>query len=133
MPPAVAPKDFERLKEQSLAGIAAAKQEPNGEAGHILPTLLFGDDSAYGQLTTEAAVQSIDRKDVERLHSRWFHPHNATLVVTGDADLADIRQLLEDVFADWKPGTRPATVMPRSGEPQSPVVYLSAKQIGKAP
>src|SRR3546814_3560924 len=88
--PAFAPKDFDRLKEQILAGIAAAKQDPNGEAGRILPTLLFGDDSAYGQLTTEAAVQSIDRKDVERFHSRWYHPNNATLVVTGDADLAEI-------------------------------------------
>src|SRR3546814_8497330 len=31
--PAFAPKDFDRLKEQILAGIAAAKQDPNGEAG----------------------------------------------------------------------------------------------------
>src|SRR3546814_21199326 len=78
-----------------VRSIAAAKQDPNGWAGRILPTLLFGDDSAYGQLTTEAAVQSIDRKDVERFHSRWFHPNNATLVVTSDADLAEIRPLVE--------------------------------------
>src|SRR3546814_7769936 len=63
----------------------------------------------------------------ERCHSRWFHPNNATLVVTGDADLAEIRPLVEDVFADWKPGTMPATVTPRSDGPQSSVVYLIDK------
>src|SRR3546814_8493207 len=49
------------------------------------------------------------------------------LVVTGDADLAEIRPLVEDVFADWKPGTMPATVTPRSDGPQSSVVYLIDK------
>src|SRR3546814_3852195 len=84
-------------------------------------TLLFGADSAYGQLTTEAAVQSIGRKDVEAFHARWFHPNNATLVVTGDTDLAEIRPLIEDAFAEWKPGTLPATVTPHSDGPQSSV------------
>src|SRR3546814_16835997 len=46
-------------------------------------------------------------------------PNIATLVVTGDADLAEIRPLVEDVFADWKPGRMPATVTPRSDGPQS--------------
>src|SRR3546814_10728255 len=73
-------------------------------------------DSAYGQLTTEAAVQSIGRKDVEAFHARWFHPNNATLVVTGDTDLAEIRPLIEDSFAEWKPGTLPATVTPHPDE-----------------
>src|SRR3546814_11642840 len=37
------------------------------------------------------------------------------------------RSLVEDVFADWKPGTMPATVTPRSDGPQSSVVYLIDK------
>src|SRR3546814_20956020 len=49
------------------------------------------------------------------------------LVVTGDADLAEIRPLVEDVFADWKPGTMPATETPRSDGPQSSAVYLIDK------
>src|SRR3546814_4626028 len=82
--PAFAPADFDRLKGQTVAGIASAKQDPSSTAKRILPTLLFGADSAYGPLTTEAAVQSIGRKDVAAFHARWFHPNNATLVVTGD-------------------------------------------------
>src|SRR3546814_15627536 len=62
--PAFAPADFDRLKGQTVAGIASAKQDPSSTAKRILPTLLFGADSAYGQLTTEAAVQSIGRTDV---------------------------------------------------------------------
>src|SRR3546814_10998124 len=90
-------------------------------------TLLFGADSAYGQLTTEGAVQSIGRVLFRSFHARWFHPNNARLVVTGDTDLAEIRPLIEDAFAEWKPGTLPATVTPHSDGPQSSVVYLIDK------
>src|SRR3546814_14415178 len=49
------------------------------------------------------------------------------MVVTGDNDLAEIRPLIEDAFAEWKPGTLPATVTPHSDGPQSSVVYLIDK------
>src|SRR3546814_4572246 len=120
--PAFAPADFDRLKGQTVAGIASAKQDPSSTAKRILPTLLFGADSAYGQLTTEAAVQSIGRKDVEAFHARWFHPNKATLVVTGDTELAEIRPPNEDAFPEWNHGSLPATWAPTHHGPPFTVV-----------
>src|SRR3546814_7345552 len=97
--PAFAPADFDRLKGQTVAGIASAKQDPSSTAKRILPTLLFGADSAYGQLTTEAAVQSIGRKDVEAFHARWFHPNNATLVVRSEEHTSELQSLMRISYA----------------------------------
>lgn len=125
--PAFASADFDRLKGQTVTGIASAKQDPSNEARRLLPTLLFGADHPYGQLATEAAVQSIERADVAAFHRRWFHPNNATLIVTGDTDLATIKPLVEAAFAGWQRGVAPEAVTPMSDGPQTSVVYLIDK------
>lgn len=125
--PAFAEDSFERLKGQMLAGIAASKKSPSGIARRLLPAVLFGPDHAYGRMATEAAVESIDRQDMLAFHKRWFHPNNATLVVTGDTYLAEIRPLVEAAFAAWKRGNVPETLAPLADGPQASAVYLVDK------
>ena len=125
--PAFAQTDFDRLKGQTVAGIASAKQDPSSEARRLLSALLFGAGHPYGQLATEATTQAIDRADMAVFHQRWFHPNNATLIVTGDTDLAQIRPQVEAAFAGWRRGTVPETIVPTSTGPQTAVVYLVDK------
>jgi len=125
--PAFAQGDFDRLQGQMLAAIASTQQDPGRAAGRVLPAVLFGPDHAYGRLTTEAGLKSIAREDVAALHQRWFKPNNATLVVTGDIDLAEVRPLVEGAFADWTPGTVPETLAPTASEPDVARVYLIDK------
>lgn len=127
MNPAFAETDIARLKAQSIAGIAAAKQDPGQAAGRVVPALLFGPESAYGRLTTADTVQSIGRDALVEFHRRWFKPNNATLIVAGDTSLAEIRPLIEAAFATWRPGPVPATIAPTAPAPQEPVVYLIDK------
>src|SRR5690606_11083980 len=67
------------------------------------------------------------RGDVVDFHARWFHPGNATLVVTGDTTLAEIQPLVEAMFSSWKPGKAPDTIVPPSVETERAVVYLIDK------
>lgn len=125
--PAFAQADIDRLKGQTLAGIASSRQDPGRMASRIGSTLLFGADHPYGRLTTEMDIEAIGRNDVAAFHARWFHPGNATLIVTGETTLAEIRPLVETAFAKWKPGTAPATIVPAPAGPDGPVVYLIDK------
>ena len=125
--PAFAQSDVDRLKGQTRAGIASSKQDPGRMASRISSTLLFGGDHPYGRLMSEADADALTREDVAAFHARWFHSNNATLVVTGDTTLAEIRPLLEAAFAKWKPGTVPETLVPTSAGPDRPVVYLIDK------
>jgi predicted Zn-dependent peptidase len=127
MHPAFAPKELERLRAQSIAGLAQARQDPSRIAGRLLPSLIYGTQSPYGQLTTEASLRSIGRPDVAAFHERWFHPGNATLIVAGDTSLAEIRSAIEAAFASWKPAPVPGTVAPSSQPASRPTVYLVDK------
>lgn len=125
--PAFAQPDIDRLKGQVRADIASSKQDPGRMASRISSTLLFGVDHPYGRVMSEAEVDVLTRADVTAFHARWFHPNNATLVVTGDTDLAGVRPLVEAAFAKWKPGTPETTLTPVSAGPAHPVVYLIDK------
>ncbi|MBL8255991.1 MAG: insulinase family protein [Pseudoxanthomonas mexicana] len=125
--PAFAQPDIDRLKGQTRAGIAASKQDPGRMASRISSTLLFGADHPYGRLMGEADADALTREDVAAFHARWFHSNNATLVVTGDTTLAEIRPLVEAAFAKWNPGAVPETLVPTSVGPDRSVVYLIDK------
>ncbi|MEL1263034.1 pitrilysin family protein [Pseudoxanthomonas putridarboris] len=127
MNPAFAQADIDRLKGQTRAGISATKQDPSKMASRLSSRLLFGPDHAYGRLMSEADADALTRNDVAQFHARWFHPNNATLVVTGDTDLAEIRPLIEAAFANWKEGALDETLVPTSDGPQEAVVYLIDK------
>src|SRR5690606_9593135 len=65
--------------------------------------------------------------DLLAFHARWFHANNATMIVTGDTSLAEIRPLVEAAFAGWRPGSVPETLVPTSEGPDAPLVYLIDK------
>jgi zinc protease len=119
--------DLDRLKAQAVAGIQAAKHEPNAALRRVAPKLLFGSDNAYGRIVTEATVTAITREDVVAFHTRWVHPNNATLVIVGDTSLAEIRPLIEATFGAWKKQAIPDTIVPLSPGPSQSMVYLLDK------
>ena len=114
--------DFERLKQQTLARIQREKVTPVTMAIRVFPGLLYGSDHAYGcPLTgsgTEASVSAMTREQLIEFHKTWFKPNNATLVITGDVTLAEIKPRLEKLFKSWTRGDVPtkniATVPDRS-------------------
>ncbi|XHS76909.1 M16 family metallopeptidase [Burkholderiaceae bacterium UC74_6] len=124
MNPAFAQKDLDRAKAQTVARIEAQRQSPRDTATRVLPKLMFGGSSAYGRLSTPDSIQAIDRSAVLAFHERWFRPSNATLIVAGDASLAEIRPLIESAFASWKRGDVTEPITPTSTPADKAVVYL---------
>ncbi len=136
--PSFPQQDLERLKTQTIAGIQREKAEPMTMGFRVLPTLLYSQEHAYGTPFTgsgfEATVAKLTREDVVKFHQNWIKPNNATLIIVGDATLAEVQPVLEKVFASWKPGEVPSKnitdvaqkksqvyIMDKPGSPQSVV------------
>jgi zinc protease len=109
--PSFPEKDFERIKKQQLAAIEQESVQPISIAMRVLPRLAFGPGHAYGNpLTgsgTVASVKGLTRKDVEGWYRAWIRPGAATLVVTGDTTLAEIKPKLERLLGGWTGGETP--------------------------
>ncbi len=126
--PAFPEADFQRLKKQRLAQIQQEKASPIAVALRIFPGLLYGAGHAYGNPATgsgtEASVQGMTREDMRTFHQTWFKPNNATLVVVGDATMAELQPKLERLFKDWRSGGVPEKNLAQVAQKPGQEVYI---------
>lgn len=126
--PSFPAKELDRIKNDQLASIRREKASPQTVALRVLPELLYGKDHAYSQPITgsgnEAAVKSITRDDLVKFHQTWFRPNNATLMVTGDITMAELKPQLEKLFGAWKAAEVPAKAIATRELPATSQVYL---------
>jgi predicted Zn-dependent peptidase len=145
--PAFAPQEVERLRAQQLTAISAELKDPNGMAGRLLPTLLYGKESAYGipfsGSGSEASVKAVTRDDLVAFHGAWLRPEKLSIFVVSDLPLSDLMPQIEQRFGTWQaPGsaapdkpinvTATAPDMPRIvliNRPDSPQSIIMAGQV----
>lgn len=127
MRPAFTEADVDRRKALTRASLASAKQDAPKTADALAISRMFGVDSPYGRIPTEASVASIDRQDIKTFHDRWFRPNNATLVIVGDIGLEAVAPLVEHAFGEWVSSPVPEIVVPVAEARPAPIVFLVDK------
>jgi predicted Zn-dependent peptidase len=129
---------LERVKAQSLSGIAQLKKDPNGIAARALPALLYGPNHPYALLRggDERVIGGATRDQLVAFKDRWIRPDNVKIFVVSDRPLAEVLATLNAGLADWQapgvakgvksfiaPAPRPAksriVLIDRPGSPQS--------------
>jgi len=101
--PAFPAAEIDRARRSRLAGIVAAREDPDSLADAAFRRALYGPDQPFGQtsLGTEASIKRIDADMLKAFWQRWFHPGNAALVVVGAIDRATVQALAEREFGGW--------------------------------
>jgi predicted Zn-dependent peptidase len=122
--PSFPKNEFDRLKKEHLDRIDQEKSQPFGMALRVFPKLLYGQGHAYGNPISgsgyESTVNSITLEEIQKFYNTWIKPNNATLIVVGDVEMADLVSKLDTKLAAWKkadvPKNVPATVKPVPGK-----------------
>jgi zinc protease len=106
MRPRLEDKDIERKRGQWLASIKQEKARPQLLPRRLAGPALFGAGHPYAIALsgtgTEDGIAALRRDDMTRWLAQWIRPDNATLLVVGDTDLAELTPKLEKAFASWK-------------------------------
>jgi zinc protease len=102
--------EVERLRQQYLDSITLAMGEPGSIARFVAARVVFGD-SPYGHPIsgTAESLTHISAADITKMHSRYYRPDNAILVIGGDISSKDAIALATRHFGDWQ---KPSTPMP---------------------
>lgn len=110
--PAFDQVEMDKLRARWIAGIEQEKANPVQLALRLLPPVMYGDGHAYGVPFTGSgtpqSVNSLTRDDLAAFHRTWIRPDNATIFVTGDATMAEMKPALEKAFGDWRAPSTPA-------------------------
>lgn len=109
--------ELERQRQQTIDQLSFMMADPGTLAREVASRVVFGD-SPYGHpLTgTPESLALIKREDIAKLHSTYYRPDNAILVIGGDLRSEDAFKLAERYFGDWE---KPSAPLPTSPDKES--------------
>jgi|WetSurMetagenome_2_1015567.scaffolds.fasta_scaffold00552_20 zinc protease len=126
--PSFPQKEFDRLKKEHLDNIKRQKAEPFGIALRVFPKILYGQGHPYGNPFDgsgfEKSLDALTLDDVQKFYSTWIKPNNATLVVVGDVQMADLVAKLEIRMSGWKKGSAPKINITAVNNSTGNTIYL---------
>ena len=131
-------EEVERLRQQNLDSFTLALGDPGSIARFVAARVVFGD-SPYGHPVsgTAESLTRISAADIAKMHSRYYRPDNAILVIGGDINGKDGQALATKYFGDWQKPTTPlpaisaamdAAAAPKTGR----VVVIDKPDAGQA-
>jgi predicted Zn-dependent peptidase len=127
--PSFAPAEVERVRTQTLTGIAQQLKDPNAMASRALPFLLFGETHPYASTGVGDAqtVGKITRDDLLAFQQTWLRPDDMEIFVVSDRPLSEIQAELDRHFGHWQApasakGVKQFTAPP--ARPTSPRIVL---------
>jgi len=118
--PAFSAEDVEKVRPEELAQIKARDESLPGRVFRLLASRLYPGGHPYSrdQLGTLESVASFQPGDLKELYARLVCPAQTLIAVAGDVDPGQVRDELEKLLADWRPGGGCATVaIPAPPEP----------------
>ncbi len=103
-------EEIERLRQQYLDNLTVGLGQPGTIARFVAGRVVFGD-APYGHPIsgTPESLARISRDDIVKMHSLYYRPDNAILVIGGDIQAKDAFDLAKRNFGDWQ---KPATALP---------------------
>jgi zinc protease len=128
-------REARRTRDEMLAALEQAKDEPETLVGRALARTLY-PGHRYG-LPREGARESVERFDAARaraLHRRLFVPNDAILWGSGDLDLARFLALADERFGRWPRGpvVEPGPPPPQPAPPARGVVIVDRPDLEQA-
>jgi zinc protease len=101
--PVFDPNEFEKLRKQTLTGLAVQEQNPEYLAEKEFARQLYGQHP-YAR-TVEGTTEDIKQLSAQDLNNWWkqyIGPKDATLIFAGDIELDKAVTLTEKYFGGWK-------------------------------
>ena len=95
-------EEFDKLKKQTLSGLAAEKDDPGSISSNVSSVLLYGKDHPYGELTTEETVERITIEDCKNYYNTYFSPNIAYLAIVGDISVKEAKKIVKKHFKKWE-------------------------------
>ena len=102
MNPAMSEEEFEKIRKETLSGLATQKTDPNSIASNVRGVINYGKNHPYGEVTTEATVQNITLQDTRDYIKTYFKPNTTYLTMVGDITPDRAKQLAQQYFGQWQ-------------------------------
>ncbi len=125
--PAFPNDEFDRIKEQTLSGLASSSTDPNSISSNVSAVVNYGKDHPYGEVVTEETINNITVDDIKKHYSTYFKPNISYLVVVGDINAEQAKTYANTYFGSWTKKDVPTYTYPKPERSANNQVYFSEK------
>lgn len=95
--------EVDRVRKEQLAAILQRRAEPRGLANEAAARFIFAPSSPFSRPLggTTGTLEGLTRQDVTRFHADHYTPFGATVILAGNLEVDEARDLLAAAFGDW--------------------------------
>lgn len=112
-------EELEKVRKQTLSGLAFQKDDPDAIANRVGSAIMFGKEHPYGEMDTEESVKSITLDMCNKYVEAYFRPNVSYLAIVGDITKAKAKSLVEKYLSKWVKKDVPKNTFQN---PKAPVV-----------
>ncbi|CAN5228650.1 hypothetical protein BH23BAC1_BH23BAC1_28830 [soil metagenome] len=105
--PSFPEEELEKIKRQTISGLAAQKDNPNSIASRVSQIMVYGKDHPYGEPTTEETVENVNIQQIKDYYKTYFKPNIGYLAIVGDISKSEAEALVKKHFEKWEKGEVP--------------------------
>lgn len=131
--PAFPEDKIELAKTQAKSGISRRNDNPQQIGFREFQRLIYGKDSVYGRNTEYATINNISREDIVNFHDTYFVAPNLMVGVVGDFDASEMKEKLQNAFADFPAGKEASLEFPQVDyEPEQTVNFINKSNVNQS-
>ena len=85
----------EKREHEQINSIKQEKSQPVSMALRVMNKYMYGENHPYSNPYTgtgyEETVGKLSKDDIVKFYDTWIKPNNATIIVTGDVEMKDLK------------------------------------------
>jgi predicted Zn-dependent peptidase len=93
--------EFDKEKAKLLTALKGQEKDVSAIHSRMQNALAYGKDHPYGEFLTGESVGNVSLEDVKKFYIDYFVPTNAYLVVIGDVEFENAKELVTRHFLAW--------------------------------
>lgn len=105
-------EEFDKSITRTKDFLKSSEKDVSYNARRVKSALAYGLDHPYGEFQTQETIEGLTLADVQNYYKTWFSPQNAYLVIVGDVDEDEVKDLVKSEFSSWKKTEVPAANVP---------------------
>ena len=94
-------EEFDQEKDKLITGLKSQEKDVKEISSRVQRALAYGTKHPFGEFTTEETVNNVKLSDVKNFYDSYFAPTNAYLIIIGDINFDDAKELVEKNFSSW--------------------------------
>ncbi|MBN2571268.1 MAG: insulinase family protein [Ignavibacteriales bacterium] len=95
-------EELDKLKKQTLSGLAVQKNQPGYIVQNVRKVILYGKDHPYGEIQTEETITKITVDKCKEFYNTYFSPNISLVAIVGDITKDEAKDLMQKYFGNWQ-------------------------------